>query len=304
MCKMLLRKIKNKLVYEKEKWTTWFNKCICYVMRNPIVKSMDETIDAIVERRASISRYGDGEFDIIFGRTQGFQGLNYELGERLKEVLVHNGESDRFLVALPDCFGSLEHFTPEAQIHWKIRLNKERYQWYRIMNRNVPYYHAQISRFYFDWADKSQAPRWAEKLKKIWSGRNVLIVEGAKSRMGVGNDLFDGANSIRRILCPAVNAFNSYNKIIEQVRKCANQDDLILIALGQTATVLAYDLYKMGYQALDIGHVDVEYEWMKMGAIKKERIVGRFMNEIDSGAFVDESFDNSKYLSQIVYTIE
>ena len=53
-------------------------------MRNPIVKSMDETIDAIVERRASISRYGDGEFDIIFGRTQGFQGLNYELGERLK----------------------------------------------------------------------------------------------------------------------------------------------------------------------------------------------------------------------------
>ena len=41
-----------------------------------------------------------------------------------------------------------------------------------------------------------------------------------------------------------------------------------------------------------------------MGAIKKERIVGRFMNEIDSGAFVDESFDNSKYLSQIVYTIE
>ena len=164
---MLLRKIKNKLVYEKEKWTTWFNKCICYVMRNPIVKSMDETIDAIVERRASISRYGDGEFDIIFGRTQGFQGLNYELGERLKEVLVHNGESDRFLVALPDCFGSLEHFIPEAQIHWKIRLNKERYQWYRIMNRNVPYYHAQISRFYFDWADKSQAPRWAEKLKKI-----------------------------------------------------------------------------------------------------------------------------------------
>ena len=122
--------------------------------------------------------------------------------------------------------------------------------------------------------------------------------------MGVGNDLFDGANSIRRILCPAVNAFNSYNEIIEQVRKCANQDDLILIALGQTATVLAYDLYKMGYQALDIGHVDVEYEWMKMGAIKKERIVGRFMNEIDSGAFVDESFDNSKYLSQIVYTIE
>lgn len=301
---MFLRKIKNKIAYEMERWTTCFNNLMWHVMSPPIIKSMDETMDTIVDRRASISRYGDGEFDIIFGRTQGFQGLNNKLGERLKEVLACNGESDRFLVALPDCFGCLDHFTPEAQVHWKIRLDKERYQWYKIMNRNAPYYHAQISRFYFDWVDKSQAHRWAEKLKNIWAGRNVLIVEGIKSRMGVGNDLFDGANSIRRILCPAVNAFNKYNEIVEQVQMFAKQDDLILMALGQTASILAYDLYKMGYQAVDIGHVDVEYEWMKMGAIKKERIVGRFMNEIDRGDFVDESFDNSKYLSQIICTIK
>jgi len=30
--------------------------------------------------------------------------------------------------------------------------------------------------------------------------------------------------------------------------------------LGPTTTVLAYDLYKNGYQAIDIGHVDLEHE--------------------------------------------
>lgn len=42
-----------------------------------------------------------------------------------------------------------------------------------------------------------------------------------------------------------------------------------MISLGPTATVLAYDLFKAGYQAIDFGHVDVEYEWWRMGAHKK-----------------------------------
>lgn len=33
------------------------------------------------------------------------------------------------------------------------------------------------------------------------------------------------------------------------------------ILLDPTATVLAYDLAVQGFQAVDINHVDVEYEW-------------------------------------------
>ena len=39
-----------------------------------------------------------------------------------------------------------------------------------------------------------------------------------------------------------------------------DKKNLILISLGPTATVLAYDLSKLGYQAIDIGHTDLEYE--------------------------------------------
>lgn len=35
-----------------------------------------------------------------------------------------------------------------------------------------------------------------------------------------------------------------------------------MIAMGATATVLAYNLALAGFQELDIGHIEMEYEWM------------------------------------------
>ena len=51
----------------------WNEKVVKKLYTQPNVKGIDETIDAIISRKASIARYGDGEFDIIFGRTEGFQ---------------------------------------------------------------------------------------------------------------------------------------------------------------------------------------------------------------------------------------
>ena len=56
----------------------------------PHIVSVDKTIDAIIQRKASIARYGDGEFDIIYGRPQGFQPQNKQLARRLKEILKKN----------------------------------------------------------------------------------------------------------------------------------------------------------------------------------------------------------------------
>ena len=78
--------------------------------------------------------------------------------------------------------------------------------------------------------------------------------------------------------------------------------ELILIALGPTATVLAYDLNKRGIRALDIGHLDIEYEWFKSGTQEKIPIAGKYVNEVTSQL---ESQDcNSEYLSQIAVRIE
>lgn len=279
-------------------------KVVQWLYKKPQIVTMDRTIDAIIQRKASIARYGDGEFDIIFGRTEGYQKRDLELSSRLKAILKKNHESDRFLVALPDCFGDLSHFIPEAQLHWQLRLNKERWRWYRLLDRRYPYYHAQISRFYHDWTDKSQSVRWAEMLKRIWEKRSLLVVEGEKTRMGIGNDLFDSASSIRRILCPAENAFDHYDNILNTVCKYATSNDLILMALGPTATVLAYDLFYRGYQAVDIGHVDLEYEWMKLGTTEKVIIPGRYVNEVSGGNVVSDYGIDKAYYEQIICIIK
>ena len=57
--------------------------------------------------------------------------------------------------------------------------------------------------------------------------------------------------------------------IIDKILCRESTDSIILIALGPTATVLAYDLSKRGYQAIDVGHIDIEYEWFLNNASKK-----------------------------------
>ena len=117
-----------------------------------------------------------------------------------------------------------------------------------------------------------------KNIKRIWKNKDIIIVEGKDTKIGVGNDLLDNSKSIKRIIAPSTNAFNSYNDILNEVKK-VKKDCLILIALGPTATVLSYDLSKMGYQALDVGHIDIEYEWYLRKATNKIPIEGKYVNE-------------------------
>lgn len=293
----------NKLKYEYEKLIIKSNNLHKKFIKQPTVASMSETINVIKEKRASISRYGDGEFDLIFGRTQGFQKQNKALASNLKYILKCNHISDRFLIGIPDCFGELSQFIPEAQYHWKIRLDKERYRWVSCLNTKYPYYNSQITRFYFDWADKSKCQKWFDELKSIWDNENVIMVEGDKSRVGVGNDMFDNAKTVRRIICPSENAFDKYDEILKTIISVANETDLIMIALGPTASVLAFDLFKLGFWAFDCGHIDIEYEWMKHNVKEKTAIHGKYVNEVDNGNIVYD-IDDKQYFNEIISTVK
>ena len=157
---------------------------------------------------------------------------------------------------------------------------------------------SQITRPYIDWATDERARRTFPMLKRLWEGRDILLVEGEQTRMGVGNDLFDDATSVKRILAPAVDAFEHRNEIQETI--LANyHGELILMALGPTATILAADFAGMEIQALDIGNVDIEYEWFLRGAKERVAIPGKFTNEAKDGRGFSECRDE-KYLRQII----
>lgn len=119
----------------------------------------------------------------------------------------------------------------------------------------------------------------------------------------MGNNLFDNVSSIERIVCPAINAYEKIDKIENGVMKNTKQrEKLILIALGPTATVLAYRLARRGYWALDIGHIDIEYEWYLKGVEEKCPIANKYIGEIPNGDVVGDNIDGI-YNKQIIERI-
>ena len=139
---------------------------------------------------------------------------------------------------------------------------------------------------------------WFDKFKQLFKDKKIVIVEGCTTHNGVGNDLFEYADSIERIICPSRNAYCVRNKIKE---KCLeySKDVLFLFSLGITAKGLVEELFLQGYRVLDIGNLDTEYEWFLENAQKKEiipkhKVVGEEANK--AAGYIN-------YLEQIVCTI-
>ena len=124
-------------------------------------------------------------------------------------------------------------------------------------------------------------------------GVDVYLIEGNFTRCGVGNDLLNNASSVHRIICPSTNAWESYEKIVETaVALIPLENSVVLCCLGPTATVLAYDLHKRGYRALDLGNIDIEYEWFKMKATEKLPVKNKYTNEAVGGDQVKDDIDD------------
>lgn len=261
-------------------------------LRYPIIESGEKAINLIIKKHKSLCRFGDGEFAIIAGvNRQKFQRADSKLGERLKEVLQYN--QDNILLCIPDIYGDLSKYNDNCRYNIRAYLTEEvRQQHYELLNLKNIYYDAYLTRPYASYKDNNtNAPQIRfEHLKKIWNNRDILIIEGEKTRMGIGNDLLSNASSIIRILGPAENAFDRYNDILAEALK-QDKHRLVLIAMGGTATVLAYDLSLAGYQALDIGHIDIEYEWMLAGTGKKTIVKNKYNNEVAGGEIVDDISD-------------
>jgi glycosyltransferase family protein len=275
-----------------------------YAVQIPKIKTTDETLNKILKDRCSLARFGDGEFGIMNGSRIHFQNRSPELGFRLKEVI--DSDIPNLLIALPDCFGSLDHCLPEVTNFWRKWMFKKRNMAYSYLSMDRTYYNAFFTRVYimFNKTDKlyKYCGDYFEKMKKIWLDRNVVICEGQGTRFGMFNDLLSGAKSISRILCPARSAFDKYDDILSAF-KDIGPDALILIALGPTATVLAYDLCNKGYQAIDIGQLDLDYEWF----LKKETRLGaplefKYVDSGPQGRKIQQLQDPT-YKKQIIKTI-
>ncbi|TPR24952.1 SP_1767 family glycosyltransferase [Apilactobacillus timberlakei] len=259
------------------------------------IKSINYTLDKLITTNASISRFGDGEISWIFNQKNNpddFEMVSKKLSKRLREVIKSDNEN--FMIGLPDTFRSIDNLTRAPRKFWIAYLLKNHKRINSLLSTEKTYYNTSITRPYIDYKDNRMAKYAFDKLKRIWDGKNILIIEGNESRLGYRNDLFSNANDITRIECPSRNAFEKYDDILS----CAleflqrNPDYLTLISLGPTATILAYDLFKMGHRAIDIGHVDIEYEWYLIGAKERVDLPYKYVNEVLNGHYAQNISDN------------
>lgn len=284
--------------YLKEKGKTFLFNLTYLLYKKGIISnklrinSIDQTIDTLIDSKDSFVRFGDAEIRIIEGNTTKFQDYDQALAKRLFEILQYKQEN--MLVGIPDIFGSLDQYTDKSKAFWTEHLFFSRKTYLKYCNQDKVYENAFFSRLYYIYKDREQSGRWFKRVKEIWRDRDIVIVEGEGTHTGVGNDLIDTAASVERVLCPALNAYLVYPDI-RQACFTFGKDKLFLLAAGNTAKLLVSDLTKEGYRAIDIGNLDMEYEWYlrqdkQKGEIEKHGIIGIKANE-EAGYF--------EYLSQI-----
>jgi glycosyltransferase family protein len=270
----------------------------------PIIKSADETLDKILQDKCSLSRFGDGEFGAMNSSRIHFQNPSPRLTRHLKEVIA--SKNPNLLIGLPDCFGSLDNYQPPVADFWRKWMSQKRQMAYSCLDMNRVYYSAFFTRIYmlFNKTDEhyKNCEKYFAKIKNIWAGRDVVICEGEGTRFGMFNDLLAGAKSISRILCPARSAFDKYDEILSAFDNIST-DRLVLAALGPAATVLAYGLCDKGFQAIDIGALDLDYEWF----LRKETALGapvkfKYVDGSSEGRKV-QPLENPEYEGQIVKKI-
>lgn len=258
-----------------------------------------DTLNYVMAHSSSVARFGDGEMDIITGHSIPYQDYDENLANELKNI-ISSESNESLVVCLSDVFEGLDRYNQSAVDFWKQHLNKN-YIYYKSLCKAPWYGSTFISRPYMDLVDKSLSNMYFKNIKNLWDKRDILIVEGVNSRSGVGNDLFDNANSVERIICPSKNAYSKIDEIESLIERHA-ENKLVLLILGPTAKVLAKRLSIKKFQAIDMGHIDSEYEWFKMKATTKVKLDHKHTAEYnfdENITFIEDDTYNSQIVERI-----
>lgn len=266
------------------------------VMPSIRVMSRINTINLIKSRNLNVIRFGDGEFEIISGGHISYQNNNRILAKKLENILLTPADT-KSLVCVPGVFNGMIDYTDKSRKYWLDCLRLRHKLIRKISRTDYVYGNSMISRPYMDFKNKKYAGEIFRNLKSIWSNKNLLIVEGETTRSGIGNDLFNSAKKVSRIICPSHDAFTKKEEIEKKILLHKN-DCLILLMLGPTAKVITKELEYIDNQILDIGHIDSEYEWYQHGFTEKKQLLNKETAEVKSTEIYQVS--DPQYYKQIV----
>ena len=229
----------------------------------PKILGYNESIDYIINSKCSLCRFGDGEFNLISGGDVSFQKYNQQLAQRLREILMScfdSSANDRNIKIAVGReyydFSDWNNLIFPKFFEEYVMLNEERLV--SVFSESYEYLATGISQLYNLIKDYDFAS-YFEHIKGIWKDRDIAIICGERIFNNISYNIFDCAKSVEYLCAPTENAFNQYDEVLDKA-KVLSKDKLIIAILGPAAKLLAWDLYALGYQALDFGHIAKDYD--------------------------------------------
>ncbi|MBS5789930.1 GT-D fold domain-containing glycosyltransferase [Fusobacterium sp.] len=312
MLKILKKRIKG-ILPDKLLYTFYTLRLIPKYLKSVIVNNRKnykkinfytdkETVDEIINNGKSLSRFGDGEFIWMNGGTlNSYQNYSEKFSKDLRKAFQNKNE--KLLIGIPYGIFNSKNCNLYAKMHWSIIKSDFYSRLEKFIDYDKKYSNASITRPYIDYSDYIYSTNAFKNLKRIWDKKEIIFVEGEKTKLGLGNDLFDNAKEIKRIICPAKNAYEKLMEIEKVIEKKVSKDKLIITALGPTASILASDMCDKGYQIIDIGHIDIEYSWYLNRSILRDEVPGKYVNESGKKECSDIYDDDKKYKNSIISRI-
>lgn len=227
-----------------------------------------------VKNGFSVARFGDGEMRLLTKRGSiGFQKASEDIANCLRDVISTDSKS--LLLCLPMLKSSNMKVT--SKLAWASLLSSVG-DIEKFISKDKVYGNAFISRPYIDY--KKPDLTIFTQFQDIFSGKKILIVNGYNNNLH-NSALLKGALDIKRIAIPNKNAFSLKVSVSKKIDSLLLQEefDLVVFSCGPLASYLAY-VHHQDIQCLDIGHIDIEYEWSLLRATKKVSVDSTTCGEV------------------------
>lgn len=207
-------------------------------------------LDFIIQNQKSFIRFGDGEFDILEGKSIHYQKFSVELRERLDQILteyVESGTSAPYFIGMPAFY-----LNQNGKFMWHSRLllscwSHTRYYFLKYYDKKVKYGDA----FLFS---KGREPNY----KRLWDNAHlgqVIFVHNKKQYAEHFEKQYGISTTFIKI--PSHNAFTQMDQILIKIMaslRFKDKKSMVILSAGPCGKVLAYELSKKGVWAVDTGH--------------------------------------------------
>lgn len=224
----------------------------------PHILPPEESLELILREPKSFVRFGDGEINIINGKSIPFQDYNQNLAQIMLEILEKN-VNNLYVGINYSYFHTSKHMNEYNRKFYLLDVKPLREFLLKHCNLKRTYIAAAFNQMYIG-SNGNDLHEYYSKIKSMFRNRDLVIFAGQGILDGFENDVFEEANSKEFVWGPSKNAFDHYDEIYAKACTYGKEKTLCFI-LGPASKALVYRLSQDGYMAWDIGHMAKDYEF-------------------------------------------